>query len=251
MSIDACQHCEGSMFYAKPSRVASSCVDTATLSLPAPSAPHQGDGAPNSAWNDEMIAEVAQATVAPGGAWRSNHPADDIQQREDEQADSEQTADESSIEAPTTAPVHSWVKPLAVWAPGGSRSAVRQCNAGSALAAEGGATGVAIAMRPDKRPEKRGVVLVTAELMGDPNPDHVRTELRQDERQQRPGSPAGQGREVNLLDAPRKAAPSFAGGGAPKVEGSAWRKMALASGLKPVGGVKMDRGALPCANTQA
>jgi hypothetical protein len=57
MSIDACQHCEGSMFYAKPSRVASSCVDTATLSLPAPSAPHQGDGAPNPAWNDEMMAE--------------------------------------------------------------------------------------------------------------------------------------------------------------------------------------------------
>jgi hypothetical protein len=36
-------------------------------------------------------------------------------------------------------------------------------------------------VRPDKLPEKRGVFLVTAELMGDPKPDYVRAELRQDE----------------------------------------------------------------------
>ena len=53
------------MFYAKPSSVAAACVDTATLSLPAPSAPHQGDGAPNPAWNDEMMAEVG---AGDGGA---------------------------------------------------------------------------------------------------------------------------------------------------------------------------------------
>ncbi len=196
-----------------------------------------------------MMAEVAQATVTPEAAWPSNHPADDTQQTEAEPADSEHTADELSIEALTTVPAHSWVKPLAVWVPGGSRSPFRQRNAELALAAGGGATGVAIAMRPDKRPEKRGVVLVTAELMGDPNPDHVRTELREDEPQMRPGPPVGQaGRSIS--SAPR-ARPSFAGKGAPKVEGSASRKIALASGLKPVRGVKMDRGAPPCANTQA
>jgi hypothetical protein len=180
------------MFYAKPSSVAAACVDTATLSLPADSAPHQRDSAPNPVWNDEMMAEAARATAAPPeAAWPSNHPADDTQ-IEAEQADSEQTADESSIEAPTTAPAHSWVKPLAVSAQGGSLSAVRERNTESALAAADCATGVAIAVRLDRRPEKRGVVLVTAELMGDPNPDHVRTELREDEPEQRRGPPAGQ-----------------------------------------------------------
>ncbi len=222
------------MFYAKPSTVSSSCVDTATLSLPAPGAPHRGDGAPNPAWNVEIMAEVAQATVVPE-AWPSNHPADDTQQTEAEPADSEHTADESSIEALTTVPAHSWVKPLAVWVPGGSRSPFRQRNAESALAAGGGATRVAIAMR--------GVVLVTAVVMGDPNPDHVRTELREDEPQMRPGPPVGQARR-SISSAPR-ARPSFAGKGAPKVEGSASRKIVLASGLE------MDRGAPPCANTQA
>ena len=179
------------MFYAKPSSVAAACVDTATLSLPADSAPHQGDGAPNPAWNDEMMAEAAQAAPPREAAWPSNHLAADIQ-IEAEQADSEQTADESSIEAPTTAPAHSWVKPLAVSAPGGSLSAVRERNTELALAAADCATGVAIAVRLDRRPEKRGVVLVTAELMGDPNPDHVRTELREDEPERRRGPPAGQ-----------------------------------------------------------
>ena len=161
------------------------CADTAPLSLPAPSAPRQGDGAPNPArtlgwWNDETQAEVAQATVALEAAWPPNHPADDIQQIE--QTDSEQTANELSIESPTTAaPARSWVKPLTVWSPGGSRSAVRQRSAKSALAAGAGATGFALAMRPDKPPEKRGVVLVTVGLMGDPKPNYVRAELRQDE----------------------------------------------------------------------
>ena len=168
-----------------------------------------------------MMAEVAQATMAPEAEWPSNHPADD-KQIEAEQGDSEQTAEESSIEAPTTAPAHSWVKPLAVSAPGGSLSAVREPNTESALAAADRATGVAIAVRLDRRPEKRGVVLVTAVLMGDPNPGHVRTELREDEPEQRRGPPAGQA-------APRLR-PSFAGGGPPKVEDSASRKIALASG---------------------
>jgi hypothetical protein len=172
------------MFYAKPSTGAASCDDTAPLSLPAPSAPDQGDGEPNPArtlgwWNDETLAEVAQATVALDAAWPPNHPADDIQQIE--QADSEQTADEWSIEIPTFAPARSWVKPLAVWAPGWPRSVVRQRNAKSVLAAGAGATGIALAMRLDEPPEKRGVVLVTAELMGDPKPNYVRAELRQDE----------------------------------------------------------------------
>ncbi len=184
------------MLHSEPSRVAASCADTAPLSLLAPSAPRQGDGAPTQArtlgwWNDETQAEVAQATaramVALEAAWPPNHPADDIQQIEAEQADSEQTANESSIETPTTAPARRWVKPLAVWAPGGSRSAVRQCNAKSELAAGAGAPGVAFAMRTDKPPVKSGVVLVTAELMGDPTPNHVRAELRQDEGPQRPG----------------------------------------------------------------
>jgi hypothetical protein len=181
------------MFYAKPSTVAAACVDTATLSLSAPnSAPHEGDGAPNPAWNDEMMAKAAQATMAPEAAWPSNHPADDTQQTEAEQAASEHTADESGIEAPTPAPAHSWVKPLAVWAPGGSRSAVRERNAGSPFAAAGRATGAAIVIHAEKRPEKRGVVLVTAMLMGDPNSDHMRTELRDDVPEQRRGPPAGQ-----------------------------------------------------------
>ena len=36
-------------------------------------------------------------------------------------------------------------------------------------------------MRSDKRPEKRGAVLVTAQLMGDPKPSYARAEMRQDE----------------------------------------------------------------------
>ena len=57
------------MFYAKPSRDAAPGADTAPLDLPAPSAPSQGDGAPNLArtfgwWNDETLAEVALATAS-------------------------------------------------------------------------------------------------------------------------------------------------------------------------------------------
>jgi hypothetical protein len=170
------------MFYSKPSGGAASCADTAPLSLPAPGAPYQGDSAPSRArrlgwWNDETLAEVALETVALEAAWPLNNPADDIQQIEAEQADSEQTADEWSIETPTIAPARSWVKSLAVWGRGGSRSAVRLRNAKSALAAGAGATGLALAMRPDEP----GVVWVTAKLMGDPKPNYVRAELRQDE----------------------------------------------------------------------
>jgi hypothetical protein len=117
------------------------------------------------------------ATGALEAAWPLNHPADDIQPLEAEEADSEQTADELSIETPTIA--RRWVKSLGVWAPGGSRSAVR--NTKSARAAGAGATGIALAMRLNEPPEKRGVVWVTAELMGDPKPNYVRAELRQDE----------------------------------------------------------------------
>ncbi len=70
---------------------------------------------------------------------------------------------------------------MAVRAAAGSLSAVRQRNAKSALAVRAGATGAAIAIRPDNPPERRNVVLVTAELMGDPKPNYVRAELRQDE----------------------------------------------------------------------
>ena len=122
------------MFHSKPSRSAP-CPDTAPLSLPAPNAPSQGESAPNLAralgsWNDETLAEVAEATVALEAAWPPNHPTDEIEAKH---ADSEQTADQSSIETRTTAPARSWVKPLAVWAPGRSRSAVRQRNPKSAL----------------------------------------------------------------------------------------------------------------------
>ena len=175
------------MFHSKPSRSAP-CPDTAPLSLPAPNAPSQGESAPNLAralgsWNDETLAEVAEATVALEAAWPPNHPTDEIEAKH---ADSEQTADQSSIETRTTAPARSWVKPLAVWAPRESRSAVRQRNPKSALDAAG-ATSVALAMRSDKRPEKRGAVLVTAELMGDPKPSYARAELRQDGGPQRAG----------------------------------------------------------------
>jgi hypothetical protein len=171
------------MFYSKPSGGAASYAD-APLPLPAPGAPDQGDTAPDPAWtldwwNDETLAELALATVALEAAWPPNYPADDIQQIEAEPAD-EQTADEWSIETPTIPPARTWVKSLAVWAPGGSRSAVRLRNARSALAAGAGATGV-LAMRPDEPPKKRGVVWVTAELMGDPHPNYVRAEWRQDE----------------------------------------------------------------------
>ena len=70
---------------------------------------------------------------------------------------------------------------------------VRQRNAKSALADGAGVTGVALAMRPDKPPEKRGVVLVTAGLMGDPKLNYVRAELRQDE-----GGSARQGETIEL-----------------------------------------------------
>jgi hypothetical protein len=156
----------GGSRHLKAPKLAAPCPDTAPLSLPAFSAPRQGDGAPNPArplgpWNDETLAEVAQATaratVALEAAWPPRHTIDDIQQIEAELTHSEQTADESSNETPTTAaPARSWVKSLAVWAPGaGTRSAVRQRNAKSALADGAGATGVALAMRPDKPPEKR------------------------------------------------------------------------------------------------
>jgi hypothetical protein len=175
------------MLQLKTSKLAAPCPDTTPLSLPAPTAPRQGDGAPSPArplgsWNDETLAEVAQATaratVELEAAWPPRHPVDEI-----EAENSEQTTNESSIETPTTAaPARSWVKPLGVWAPGaGARSAVRQRNAKSARAAVARATGVALALRPDKPPEKRGVVLVTAGLMGDPKPNYVRVELRQDE----------------------------------------------------------------------
>jgi hypothetical protein len=73
------------------------------------------------------------------------------------------------------------VKSLAIWTPVGSRSTVRQRNAKSERNIRADATGAAVAMRPDEALEKCGLVLVTAELMGDPKPDHVRAELRQDE----------------------------------------------------------------------
>jgi hypothetical protein len=126
---------EGSMLQLKTSKLAAPCPDTTPLSLPAPTAPRQGDGAPSPArplgsWNDETLAEVAQATaratVELEAAWPPRHPVDEI-----EAENSEQTTNESSIETPTTAaPARSWVKPLGVWAPGaGARSAVRQRNA--------------------------------------------------------------------------------------------------------------------------
>ena len=127
VSTGACRPFRGLMFYAKPSSAAAACVDAAILSLPADSAPHQPDSAPNPVWNDETMAEAARAGPPPEAAWPSNHLAADIQ-IDAEQADSEQTADESSIGAPTTAPAHLWAKPLAVLAPGGSRSAARQRN---------------------------------------------------------------------------------------------------------------------------
>jgi hypothetical protein len=180
------------MFYSKPSGGAASCADTAPLSPPAPSGPYRGDGARNPArafgwWNDETLVEMALATAALEAAWPLNHPADELQQLEAEQADSEQTADEWSIETSTIAPARSWVKSLAVWAPGVSRSALRQRHAKSARAAGAGATGIAAAMRPGEPPEKRGVAWVTAKLMGDPTPDYVRAELRQDEGRGVPG----------------------------------------------------------------
>jgi hypothetical protein len=172
------------MFYSKPSGGAASYAD-ASLSLPAPAAPYQGGSATNPSptlgWrNDATLAGVALATVALEATWPLNDPADDIQQIEAEQADSEQKADEWSIETPTTAPARNWVRSLAVWAPGASRSTLRQRNAKSALAAEAGAAGIAL-MRPDEPPGKRGGVWVTAGLMGDPKPDYVRAELREDE----------------------------------------------------------------------
>lgn len=136
----------------KPSEVATSYADTAPLSLPAPSAPCQGDSVPNPA-----------RTL--GGC-----------------NDSEQTADRGRTETPTIAPARSWVKPLRVWAPGAgldrrfaSATRNRRLRLGPAQSASPSPCAQV------KLPEKRGVVLVTAELMGDPKPEYLRAELRQDE----------------------------------------------------------------------
>ena len=172
------------MLHSMPSGGAASCADTAPLSLPAPSPPDQGAGAPNPArtlgwWNDETLAEVALATVALEAAWPLNHPADDV--RQIEQEDSEQTADEWSIETPTIAPARSWVKPLAVWVPEGRDRRFASATRNRRLPLGPAQPTSPSLFAPDKRPEKSGVILVTAELMGDPTRNYLRTEFRQDE----------------------------------------------------------------------
>ncbi len=158
---------------------------------PRPPRPHgrrwrwilEGDGALG-LWNDETLAEVAQATARATVALEAAWPP------EAEQAYSEQTADESSLETPTTAPARGWVKPLAVWAPEGRDRRFANATRNRRLPLGSARPASPSPCAPDKRPEKSGVVLVTAELMGDPTPNYVRSELRQDEGQQHP---VGQG----------------------------------------------------------
>jgi hypothetical protein len=96
---------------------------------------------------------------------------------------------------------------LAIWTPVGSRSTVRQRNAKSERNTRAGATGAAVATRPDDPLKKRGVVLVTAALMGDPKPDHVRAELRQDEGG---SAPAGQDERMEVARPRWRSPPAIA-----------------------------------------
>jgi hypothetical protein len=100
---------------------------------------------------------------------------------EAEQAHSEQMADERSLETPTIAPAHGWVKPLAVWTPRGLDRRFASATQNRRLPLEPARSASPSPCTQIKPPERRGGVLVTAELMGDPKPNYVRTELRLDE----------------------------------------------------------------------
>ena len=117
--------------------------------------------------------------MALEAAWPPNHPTDEI---EAEHADSEQTADQSSIESPNNCgPSAQLGEAVGGLGGGGSR-----CRRFASATRNRRLMLPARPVSPSRCAPisgRRGVdvVLVTAELMGDPKPGYVRAELRHDE----------------------------------------------------------------------